>query len=110
MSETITVTIDEQTAEVKFLVSTETLSFAVPGMSVRRASHVEPANPLLRYAFHSLRETFGESGSIADFTRQWSCIWRVNLAPVNGPILPVTFSNRMEAIAAEVIWLEANFL
>jgi hypothetical protein len=74
----------------------------------RRASHVEPARRLWRILFHVLRWVFGESGSVATFTRIWPVWWRVNLSPSNGPILGQLYSNRKEAIAAEVRWLQES--
>lgn len=35
--------------------------------------------------------------------------WIVDLAPVNGPVLG-PFANRSDGLAAEVQWLEANWL
>jgi hypothetical protein len=110
MAQPIIVTIDEASAEVRFLISSETLCFTSADMRVKRASHVEPARLPLRVVFHGLRVLFGESGRMAEFTRHWGCTWRVNLEPVNGPILPDTFTDRAEAIASEVSWLEINFL
>jgi len=51
-------------------------------MSIRRASHVEP----------------GGDGK-----------WWADLSPVNGPALG-PYARRTEALAAELLWLEANWL
>jgi len=75
-------------------------SFGEP--TIRRASHVEPCNPALRFAFHLLRSLFGEHSKVADFTRQWPCLWRINMAPTGGPILPDVYRERAQAIAAEI--------
>lgn len=76
-------------------------------VSVRRASHVEPDSYLLRVLFHWLRK-FGETGKISDWTRNWKCLWRVNMSPSNGPILPERWLNRQDALNAEVSWLSEN--
>jgi hypothetical protein len=108
--ERVTVTIDTD-ANVRFLVPTSGESpFIESGTLVRRASHVEPWQPVLRLAFYALRAVFGESGQVAEFTRKWDCRWRVNLSPVNGPVIPIEFANRDMAIAFEIDWLERNFL
>lgn len=78
--------------------------------SYRRASHVEPCNRILRWAFHLLRDNFGEKGRVAAFTRKWPCRWRVDLRPSGGPILEQTFRKRDVAITAEIEWLFANNL
>lgn len=76
--------------------------------SVKRASHVEPDSYLLRVLFHWLRGKFGETGRISDWTRNWKCLWRVNMSPSNGPILPERWVNRQDALNAEVTWLSEN--
>ena len=76
----------------------------------RRASHIEPGNLALRLAFHSIRRLFGESGRIAMFTRSWQCLWRANMKPSGGGILPKLFTKRADAIAAEIQWLNQNLL
>jgi hypothetical protein len=74
---------------------------------LRRASHVEPVNRVLRTAFHWIRRIAGEKGAVASFTRVWPCMWRANLAPSNGPIFG-PFKVRKEAIDAEIKWLQEN--
>lgn len=76
----------------------------------RRASHVEPDNRFFRLAFHILRRFYGDKGRMSEFTRSWPCLWRANLAPVGGPILPGRWSNRLEAIDAEVVWLNKHLV
>lgn len=76
---------------------------------VHRASHVEPVNPLARLAFYACR-VMGDDTALAAYTRQWSCLWRINLGPVNGPILPVYYRDRAEAIEAEIAWLNSYFM
>lgn len=76
---------------------------------VRRASHVEPANPALRALFHVLRLK-GDTSWIAGVSRRMRCMWRVNLGPINGPVLPDTYRSRSEAINAEIAWLTSFWL
>lgn len=105
----ITISIDDE-ANVRFLVGELGSPFIDDASIIRRASHVEPVNPLLCRLFHVLRTYFGESGKVATFTRSWPCGWCVNLSPVSGPILPETWYNRESAIQAEIDWLNTNWL
>lgn len=73
-----------------------------------RASHVEPVNPILRPLFSLLRIIAGDKGRISHFTRRWACTWRVNLKPIGGPVLRTVYACRLEAIQAEIAWIEAN--
>jgi hypothetical protein len=107
---TVTFSIDESTGNTIFLVDEETKAFLDYSSTVRRASNVEPVFLPLRLAFKALRYQFGETGRVSDWTRNWNCLWRVNLAPVHGPILPIDFANRQTAIDWEVKWLNENFL
>lgn len=77
---------------------------------VKRVSHVEPVNIVLRKAFHVLRTAFGEYGWMATFTRSWRCVWRVNLSPIGHGILYTTYTNRADAIAAEIEYVNAHYL
>lgn len=77
-------------------------------VTTRRASHVEPDKWPLRLIFHVLRWFFGDKGWMATFTRHWPCLWRVNVSPLHGPILPGRWRDRQEAIEAEVEWLNEN--
>jgi hypothetical protein len=71
----------------------------------QRASHVEPDSFVFRVLFHALRFVFGDKGRMSDFTRHWPCLWRVNTGPVGGPIFLKRYTNRQEAIDAEVEFL-----
>lgn len=95
---------------IRFLVNEDSKPFLTEDAVVRRASHVEPVQVILRLLFHGLRFTFGEKGRMSNFTRLWPCEWRINLAPTNGPILPETYRDRQQAIEAEVRYLNENFL
>lgn len=90
-----------QSAEISFLKD-------LGEVYVRRASNVEPDFYLLRVLFHWLRKKFGESGKVAGWTRSWKCLWRVNMKPSDGPILPERWVNRQSALNAEVTWLSEN--
>jgi hypothetical protein len=100
----------------------------------RRASHVEPADLTHRIAFHLLRSVVNDKSRIAAWTRTWNCLWRVNTAPVGGPILTwehvagfptrclswwyifdghkqiATWANRQDAIDAEIRFLNEFLL
>jgi len=81
-------------------------------VKTRRASHVEPYTWYYRWAFHFLRWLFGENGRVGDWTRYGSPwkdhLWRVNLTPVGGPILPGASHPRERALKREVEWLNEN--
>jgi len=106
---TVTITVDED-GEIKFLVDEHSKPFITPETVVKRASHVEPANPLLRVMFHGLRSVCSRQSSLAEFTRMWPCDWRINLAPIGGPILPGTYEDRQDAIDEEVRFLNDTFV
>lgn len=69
-----------------------------------RASHVEPVRYPARWMFRLLRAVFGEDGRVAEWTRHWTCQWRVDLSPSGGPELG-PFVSRPAAIAAELAWI-----
>jgi hypothetical protein len=95
---------------IRFLNNEVTASLVTPSTLVRRASNVEPVNPALRRLFYALRRLYGDKTAAAKFTRLWPCLWRVNLAPVGGPVLPYCWYNRSEAINAEIVWLNKFFI
>jgi hypothetical protein len=67
----------------------------------RRLSHIEPNGFVLRLLFHAVRMI-----GIVEWTRRWSCRWRVNMSPVDGPIIPMSRrSSRADALAVERNWL-----
>jgi hypothetical protein len=94
----------------RFLLNDRTAPFLEDDAIVRRASHVEPESVILRLLFHTLRSVFGEYGWVSDFTRQWKCNWRVNLKPSGGPILKTRWTDRKQAIDAEIDWLNEHFI
>ena len=93
-----------------FLVDADTQALLNESSVIQRASHVEPVSRPLRAVFHALRHLFGEKGHMATFTRLWPCLWRINLAPIDGPVLDATYRNRQTAIDAEIVWLNTNFI
>ena len=106
----VTVSIDESGTITQLSGHGPNLLDVYGGMvQTRRASHVEPANRVLRVIFHALRLT-GDDSRIAQYTRIWPCAWRVNLSPVHGPILTTMYRNRQSAINAEIAWLTDNWL
>ncbi len=105
-----TVSIDDCTGEFQFLLSNLSVCLLDETSTVRRASHVEPVNLLARILFYMARSAFGDTGRIANLTRSYPGAWRVNLSPVNGPVLPDTYRVRSQAIQAEVSYLEKHFL
>ena len=88
--------------DVKYLLTdaTKELDF---GATYQRASYVEPVNCLLRRFFHLLRHGFGDEGRVSNWTRAWTVVWRVNLAPIGGPILRTVYYDRTQAINAEIV-------
>ncbi len=119
----LTVTIDEQ-GDLIYLKTGEHDIFAEMGEVVtKRASHVEPVNIGLRMVFRFLR-LFGDKTRVAEWTRGWRCLWRVDTRPVGGPVLTwydvlgqpwgmsrtATWHNRQDAIDAEIIFLNQFFL
>lgn len=109
MKQPITVSIATD-GTIRFLVTPDSHCLMTATSTVYRASHVEPVNRALRFLFYALRTRTSDTGLVATFTRLWPCLWRVNLSPVNGPILPDTYRNRKQAIAKEIQWLTVNFL
>ena len=75
-----------------------------------RASHVIPRNFALRGLFFLLRYWLGDKGRMSDFTRSWKCAWIVDTRPVGGPILPMIYYDRKQAINAEVAYLNQLFI
>ncbi len=71
--------------------------------NIRRVSHVEPTNAVLRWLFYRIR--YWDTPYLVAFTRCWPCPWRANI--VNGPIIG-PFRNRQDAIKAEVLWIETK--
>jgi hypothetical protein len=109
MTRTVTMTIDEN-GDAIFLKGHGGDAFLALGdVRTRRASHVEPNSWLLRVLFHAIRRNCTDSCKRAAFTRMWPCLWRINTAPVGGPILCTLYRDRKQAIEAEVVFLTKFF-
>ena len=104
-----TLIIDDVTGDVTFLVTPAAAAFVTDDAVVSRASYVIPDNFLLRIVFRILRTVLGDKGRMAEFTRSWKCKWVVDTRPTAGVILPKRYSNRAEAIEAEVNFLNKFF-
>lgn len=104
--------IDCETGEVAYLDNPQTaaeLADVCGEGSKSRASHVEPTRFFRRLFFHLLRRVCGETGRVSTLTRsRLFGPWRVNLSPVNGPILPTNYNDREQAINAEIEWLNEH--
>ena len=106
----ITVTINPDGNQV-FLKGHGADVFSEVGESkVRRASHVLPDDPFLRLAFCAVRLLVSDTSGLAAWTRTWNCLWRVDTAPVGGPVLCCRWRDRQQAIEAEVRFLNKFFL
>jgi len=99
----------EPTGDMR-MIDSDAIDVDALGIGVRRrVSHVLPVNPVLRSVFRYLRDRFGETGRVAEFTRRWPCLWQADMSPVGGPVLG-PYRDRAEAIENEVVWLERNWL
>lgn len=126
MERIISVTIEES-GDLTYLGTDSAKAFTEIGeTTTRRASHVEPVDFWFRILFHTLR-FFGDKNRIAEWTRHWRCLWRVNTKPVGGPILAwkhvypdagwkypagegiAFWADRREAIEAEIKFLNNWF-
>jgi len=103
--------------EVTFIIADGTCTYLltkaaprIQGAVIRRASHVVPENTYLRLVFRAIRKLIADDSSLAAWTRTWPCLWRVDMAPVGGGILPERYSNRLAAIDAEVEALNNFFI
>lgn len=125
----VTVTIDES-GDLVFLRTSESDIFLELGETLtRRASHVEPYGFLPRLLFNTIRYFVHDDSRLANWTRNWACLWRVNTSPVGGPILSwgdvpyeladsimtrsmgmLVWRDREAAIRAEVEFLNRFFL
>ena len=83
----ITITIDES-GDLKMLEMAMAEPFKTLGTTVtKRASHVEPAPYWDRVLFTFIRALVPDDSRLAEWTRNWNTLWRVNMRPVDGPIL-----------------------
>lgn len=101
----VTVSI-QQDGSIRQLVGHDSIVLVSDPDSVQhRASHVEPVNQVLRKLFYGLR-----NAGLISLSRCIPCLWRVNLAPIDGPVLPETFRDRESAIQHEIEYLTNNWL
>ncbi len=126
----ITITIDES-GDLKMLEMAMAEPFKILGTTVtKRASYVEPGGRYERWLFKIIRAVVPDDSRLAEWTRTWACLWRVNTKPVGGPILRVRdvcphinfdvypeyggqiafWTDRQEAIDAEIKFLNTFFL
>jgi len=98
---TITIGQDSTARTVGENILTESLGMT----EKRRASHIEPVNTFLRIAFYAVRWWAADNSPEHEWTRNWKCLWRVNI--VDGPTWG-SYSDRLEAIADEVKYLETT--
>jgi hypothetical protein len=106
----LTVTIDED-GDLIFLKTPSSDIFLELGTVVtRRASHITPRAFFPRLAFKILRGVFGDKGTIAEWTREWSGPWRVDMRPVGAPVIDGDWTTRQEAIDFEIEYLNRWFL
>jgi hypothetical protein len=75
--------------------------------TVKRASNIEPVNPVVRAIFKLIRSHVNDNHALSCWTRKWPVCWRVNLGLSNGPTFG-SFRNRQDAIEAEVAWLRIH--
>jgi hypothetical protein len=115
----VTVTIDES-GDMVYLNTPESDIFMELGERITtRASHVEPYELLPRLLFMAIRYFVHDDSKLAAWTRGWKCPWRVNLSPIDGPILRgydyygdwvLSWDNRQDAIGAEIEAVNNFFL
>jgi len=108
-SHVVTITIEENGDQTFLNTKGSDIFLEIGQTKTQRASHVEPDALLPRLAFHLLRGLFGDKGRVAEWTRNWQILWRVNTKPVGGPILERRFWNRQFAIEHEVEFLDQFF-
>lgn len=86
------------------MLSCDELSLESIGpVTKQRASHVEPARPLRRLLFRSLRMIFGESGLVAAWTRRMQGPWMVR---IDGSGTLFRHASREVCIAWEIDYLQ----
>lgn len=86
-------------ASITFLKSPLTAGFNLGPSVTRRYSNVEPDDAVLRLVFNALRWLSNDTSAVAEWTRNWRCLWRIHIK--NGPILPMRYYDRATAIEVE---------
>ena len=110
MQNECTLIIDQETGDCKMVLTTAAKMLNLTDSPACRASHVYPANWLLRAAFVLIRSHCTDTSKLAAWSRTWPCLWQVDMAPVGGGILPGRWTNRLTAIDAEVEALNNFFI
>ena len=81
------------------------------GIVVRkRASHIRPRQPLLRWLFILIRFVCNDDKRfkpLVKWSRTWKCKWMVDLRKSGGRLVG-PFAERLVAITYEVQWVNAN--
>lgn len=73
-------------------------------LTKKRVSRILPENYMLRLCFRLLRTVVNDGSKLAQWTRQWSCQWRVIInGQSDGP-----FSDRQQAICFEKIQIHQS--
>jgi hypothetical protein len=96
---------DDHAEAYELAAALKSLGLEVTRTDIKRATLVDPDHPALRFLFYFCRELFGDAGWIAEFTRSWPCLWRVDTSPSGGPVLDGRWRNREDALMAEGEWL-----
>lgn len=94
--------------DVSFIDKPELDSLKSLGESkAKRISHVEPVSWPLRIVFHIIRGLVRDDSRLANWTRNWSCLWRARMFKTGKILGP--FEDRTKAIEAEVeYWNEVE--
>lgn len=109
MYDTVQITVDDD-GNLVFITDDHVDLHHLGTVKTKRASHVEPDGYILRWLFHLLRNRCGDNSKVANWTRTWKCLWRVNMKPSNGPVLSGRWLNRAAALKVERQWLLENIL
>jgi hypothetical protein len=67
----------------------------------KRVSYIYPQNFILRAIFKMLRKLFGDDVKIAKWTRNWKCLWQVEILDGKEKIVFKGFQNRKDAVKFE---------
>ena len=109
MQNEATLVIDEN-GDCKMVLTAAAKLLNLTDSPARRASHVYPENTYLRLVFRAIRKLTDDDSALAAWARTWPCLWRVDMSPVGGGILPIRYGYRLAAIDAEVEALNNLFI
>ena len=110
MQNEATLIIDQETGDCKIVLTTAAKLLNLTDSPSSRASHVYPENAYLRLVFRVIRKLVADDSRLAAWARTWGCMWRVDMSPVGGGILPIRYGYRLAAIDAEVEALNNFFI